>query len=203
MLANAQRMAIPELTRVFGHHGLYLRPLAGMPVDLSGNMLANVLSLHREDDRLAGQLRCRDGELPISSASLSLVYSLFMLETSPEPDACLQEIARSLKPEGVVLLIGLNSWGFGRLRWWLAPGVRCSLPLERMAQDAGLEVVRRLYLGPYWPRANRPSIDQGGNRWLDGFRVASLTVLRRREAALTPLRKTPSTVSLRPGMSTG
>ena len=40
-------------------------------------------------------------------------------------------------------------------------------------------------------------------RWFDRFRVAELVVLRRRDIALTPLRKSMPAVSLRPGMSTG
>ena len=204
MLADVQRMVIPELTRVFGQHGLYLHPSGGLPADLSGNMLANVVSLHRDGGGLAGQLQCLDAELPISTASLSLVYALFMLETSPEPGALLQEIARSLKPEGVALLISLNPWSLAQLRWLLKPArVTSSSSVERLVQDAGLEVIRRQYLGPFWPSASSSISDQGGNRWLDGFRAASLMVLRRREAALTPLRKAVPAVSLRPGMSAG
>ena len=54
LLADVQRMAIPELTRVFGQHGLYLRPLQAHPEELSGNMLAHVICLHRDGQALSG-----------------------------------------------------------------------------------------------------------------------------------------------------
>ena len=204
ILVEVQRMVIPELTRVFGQHGLYLRPSAGLSGDLSGNMLANVVSLYREDDALSGQFRCLDPELPISTASLSLVYSLFMLETSPEPGALLQEIARTLQPEGVVLLISLNPWSLVRLRWLLRSGRALgNSAVQGMARDAGLDVIRHQYLGPCRPGSDGAFAANRRIRWLDGFRAASLLVLRRREAGLTPLRKLSPAVSLRPGMSAG
>ncbi|MFA6985914.1 MAG: methyltransferase domain-containing protein [Arenimonas sp.] len=203
LVGEVQRGALPELTRVFGQYGLYLRPSASLSADLSGNMLANVISLHREGGGLSGQVQCQDGELPISSGSLSLVYALFILDSSPEPTVLLQEFARVLKPEGVALLINWNPWSVAQLRWLRAPGSTSAAWLERQAQDVGLEVARRHHLGPYWPSARTAIDDQGGNGWLDGFRAASLTVLRRREAGLTPLRKAASAVSLRPGMSAG
>lgn len=204
ILTEVQRMVIPELTRVFGQFGLYLRPSADFSADLSGNMLANVISLHREKHGLGGQFKCIDPELPIGSASLSLVYALFMLESSPEPEALLHEIARSLKPEGVALVISLNPWSLVRLRWMLGTGrVIGNSKVERMARDAGLEVVRQQYLGPCRPGSSGSFAANRRIRWLDGFRAASLVVLRRREAGLTPLRKLSPAVSLRPGMSAG
>ncbi len=143
-------------------------------------------------------------ELPVSTSSLSLVYSIFMLESSPEPGALLQEFARSLKPEGVALVISLNPWSLVRLRWLLGTGrVLANSAVERMARDAGLEVMRHQYLGPCRPGGGRQVAANRRVRWLDGFRAASLLVLRRREVGLTPLRKLSPAVSLRPGMSAG
>ena len=167
-------------------------------------MLGNVISLYRQGEALDGQLRCLDAELPVASSSQSLVYSLFMLESSPAPDALMHEIARVLKPEGVALLISLNPMGLARLRWLLQPTRGfAGLAVERLARDAGLEVSRRQYLGPFWPGEGSAITDIGGNRWQDRFRAANLVVLRRREAGLTPLRKASAAVSLRPGMSAG
>src|SRR5687768_12556731 len=99
LVGEAQRQTIPELTRVFGHAGLFLRPFADYPPELSGNMLANVLTLARRGDALAGQWECVDEALPIGTGSLSLVYSLFVVETSPQPEALVREVARILKPD--------------------------------------------------------------------------------------------------------
>jgi hypothetical protein len=108
-----------------------------------------------------------------------------------------------LKPEGVVLVLSLNPWSPAQFRWLKPPASSSSHRLERLAQEAGLEVVRRQFLGPFWP-AGRPASSDPRQRGLsDAFRAARLTVLRRREAALTPLRKAAAPVSLRPGMSAG
>ena len=98
LVQEVQRQAIPELTRVFGHTGLYLRPCPELPEALSGNMLADVLSLKREDGGFGGGLACADAALPLASGSLSLVYALFVLETSPDPAQLLREIARAVLP---------------------------------------------------------------------------------------------------------
>jgi SAM-dependent methyltransferase len=204
LIADVQRMAIPELTRVFGQYGLYLRPSADIPPDLSGNMLNRVLSLQRKDGGFGGQLTCLDGSLPLASGSLSLVYALFVFETSPDPGALMAEIARTLKPEGVALVIGLNPWSPARLRWPTDPLRAASLSwIERLAREAGLEFARSQHLGPFWPRVDASLGGPIDKSWVDGFRAANLAVLRRREAGLTPLRKPQSAARLRPGMSAG
>lgn len=205
MLHEVQRQAIPELTRVFGHTGLYLRPTPALAPVLSGNMLANVVSLHRDGDGLAGDLACRDDQLPICSGCVSLVYGLFVLETSPAPATLLEEMARVLKPEGVAILLTLNPWSPARLRWGfrgLAP--RDPLAVVADAQAAGLEVQRRRCLGPVWSSA--PAVDlaprERDHPWA-GLRMASLVVARRRDPALTPVRAGTAALKFRPGMSAG
>ena len=203
MLADVQRDALPEMTRVFGQHGLYLRPSEVIPGDLSGNMLARVVSLWRSGSGFSGEFSCADPEIPIASASLSLVYALFVVEGAPNPAILLHEFARMLKPEGSVLVLSLNPWSPAQLRWLKPPASSSSNRLERHANDAGLEVVRRQFLGPFWPGRRPLQFDPRERGLLDNFRAARLTVIRRREAALTPLRKAATAVSLRPGMSAG
>lgn len=203
MLADIQRRAIPELTRVYGQYGLYLRPSAEISTELSGNMVGALINLRRQQGQMVGQLRCLDHELPLGSASLSLVYSLFMLETSARPAELMLEIARCLKPEGIVLLIGLNRWSPARLLGGVGQAFRRAASDERLARSAGLDLLRCQHLGPFWPSAQASKSNAAGNGWFDGFRAAHLLVLRRRESALTPLRKAIPAVSLRPGMSAG
>ena len=203
MLADVQRDALPEMTRVFGQHGLYLRPSDAIPADLSGNMLARVVSLWRAGDGFLGEFGCVDREIPIASASLSLIYALFVVEGASSPGVLLHEFARMLKPEGVVLVLSLNPWSPAQFRWIKPPASSSSNRLERLSQEAGLEVVRRQFLGPFWPAGRPANIDPRRHGVADPFRAARLTVLRRREAALTPLRKAVAPVSLRPGMSAG
>jgi len=203
MLADVQRDSLPEMTRVFGQHGLYLRPSEAIAADLSGNMLARVVSLWRSGNGFRGEVDCIDQEFPIASASLSLIYALFVVEAAPSPVVLLHEFARMLKPEGVVLVLSLNPWSPAQFRWLKPPASSSSNRLERLSQEAGLEVVRRQFLGPFWPAGRPASIDPRDRGLTDAFRAARMTVLRRRESALTPLRKASAPVSLRPGMSAG
>jgi SAM-dependent methyltransferase len=166
-------------------------------------MLAGIVSLRRDGSGFSGDLRCLDTEFPLASASLSLIYALFVVEGAPSPSALLHEFARMLKPEGYVLVLSLNPLSPAQLRWLKPPASSSAHRLERWAQDAGLEVVRKQFLGPFWPASSPAATDPRQRSVLDAFRAGRLTVLRRREAALTPLRKAAAAVSLRPGMSTG
>lgn len=205
LLREIQRQAIPELTRVFGHSGLYLRPCAALPETLSGNMLAQVLSLHRDGGRLAGALECEDAALPVASGSLSLAYAVCVLETSPRPESLVGELARVLKPGGVALLLTLNPWGLARLRWSFR-GLEPVDPalLSQWLAGRGLEIERQRWLGPMWspPRATDLQETRPGGL-LSGLRAGHLVVARRREAGLTPLRAGKPAMALQPGMSTG
>lgn len=205
MTQEVQRQAIPELTRVFGHSGLYLRPSGALPQALSGNMLANVLSLHRLGDSFSGDVACHDQGLPVASGCLALVYALFVLESSPDPAALLAESARVLKPDGVALIVSLNPWAPARLRWAFR-GLHCFDPAELAARvrESGLEVMRRRYLGPMW---SPPGAVDVSVRRSDGpaarLRMASLIVARRREPGVTPLRPAAAALKFRPGVTAG
>jgi SAM-dependent methyltransferase len=166
-------------------------------------MLARVVSLWRAGSGFRGDVDCLDAEIPIASASLSLVYALFVVEGSPSPAVLLHEFARMLKPEGVVMVLSLNPWSPAQFRWLKPPASSSSNRLERLAHEAGLDVMRRQFLGPFWPASRPASLDLRQRGLTDAFRAARLTVLRRREAGLTPLRKAAGAVSLRPGMSAG
>jgi SAM-dependent methyltransferase len=203
LLADVQRDALPEMTRIFGTNGLYLRPSSLISPDLSGNLLAKIVSLWRSGPGFRGDLDCLDAEIPLASASLSLIYALFVVEGAASPAVLLHEFARMLKPEGTVLVLSLNPWSPAQLRWLKPPASSSAHRLDRQAQEAGLEVVRRQYLGPFWPALRPLQFDPRQRGLLDGFRAARLTVMRRREAALTPMRKPAAAVSLRPGQSAG
>jgi hypothetical protein len=204
LAAEAQRQTIPELTRVFGHAGLFLRPFVDYPQELSGNMLATVLTLGRQGDALRGQWVCRDEALPIGTASLSLVYSLFALDTSPTPGALLGEIARTLKPEGIAMVVGLNGLSPSRVRWLGRPAGPGLAWVARQAREAGLEVLRRQAVGPIWIGSRGEAAGSGRRpRLLDPLCAAQLLVLRRRETPATPIRAATPVVGLRPGVSPG
>ncbi|KFN50398.1 class I SAM-dependent methyltransferase [Arenimonas composti] len=206
LVHEVQRQVLPELTRVFGHSGLYLRPSDAVPPSLSGNMLAEVVSLHRHEDRFAGDLACRDTALPIAGGSLALAYALFVCETSPDPAALVAELARVLKPDGVAMLVTLNPLAPLRLRWafrGLAPPGRHRL--AALLAAAGLDLERVRHVGPHWAPPSRydPAPPAGSDGPFAGFRMAHLLIARKRDPGITPLRVGAPAVALRPGISPG
>jgi SAM-dependent methyltransferase len=202
---QVQHQAIPELTRVFGHSGLFLRPAAATPAQLSGNMLARVVSLHRSAAGLSGDLLCRDEEIPLATSSLALAYALFVLETSRDAEALVGEIARTLKPEGVLLVVTLNPlspfrvrWAFSGLRAWSDPAVAALL------RQGGLEVRRQRSLGPLWSaRPGEAGFGRDDSRWLSPLRAATLTIAKRRDPAMNPMRQSSPGIRLHTGVSPG
>lgn len=202
MVEAVQRESIPELARVFGHDGLYLRPAAAVSPTLSGNLLANVLSLYRRGSGWDGDLRCDDAALPLISGSQSLAYAAFVLESAREPEVLLSEILRTLKPEGVLLLLTLSPWSLLRMSW-LGRGLRSRSAGDWAALlgDCGFAVERQRALGPYWlPREGRVALREARPGWMDGVRSACLTVARRREAGVTPIRWAVPGLGLAPGV---
>lgn len=204
LVRGVQRQAIPELTRVFGHSGMFLRPSAAVPELLSGNMLAHVVSLHRAGDRFGGAFAAADGRLPVASGSLALAYALFVLESSPDPAALVGEIARVLKPEGTALLLTLNAWAPARLRWGFK-GLHPVSPVDLAGclRGAGLELLRRRPVGPVWAGRDALDVPAAGARLADRLRMATLWVARRREPGLTPLRTRFTPPVFRPGTAAG
>lgn len=205
LMQQFQRQAIPEITRVFGHSGLYLSPGASYPGELSGNMLAQVLSLHRDAKGFAGAVRCDDTQIPITSDSLSLIYSLCVLETSPNPEALFEEMVRCLKPEGVLVLLGLNSMSPTRLRWQ-TKGIKPvgTSRLNLLCSKHGLEINKISQVGPMWlrPQEKLPRY-RAKPGLMNIFYAGHLLVAKKRMAGLTPLRKTSKAYNLNPGVSPG
>lgn len=188
MLAALPSQLAPELARVFGSHGLWLRACEQASATLPAHALTELLALYRDRDHFAGVVRCDDGELPIGSGTQSLIVAAFVLETSPAPSALLAEFARLLRPEGVLLLLTLNPWSLFRLQaQWPRAGVRSSGAWAGQIRATGLEVERQRCLGPCWPPA-QDAVLKGSDGWLPALRLARLTVARRREAGVTPLR---------------
>lgn len=205
LVEAVQREAIPDIMRAFGHDGLYLRPSSAVSATLSGNLLANVLSLHRSGAGWSGELRCDDAALPLLPASQSLVFAAFVLETSNQPSALLAELARVLKPEGVLLLLTLSPWSPLRLSWWgRSLDVRAAGTWERLLDDAGLETELQRPMGPFWlPGEGAATLVEEHASWIDRARAAHLSVARRREGGVTPLRWSTPVLGISPNAGLG
>lgn len=189
LMGAEQRALIPSLTGVFGQAGLYLRPAAGAPPELSGNMLLSVLRLHGSGPLLEGDLRCEADRLPIADDSLSLVYALHAFDTCSDPRALCAEIARVLAPEGVLVVIGLNPFSPWALRWaGRGPRVRAPGPLRGQLGAHGLQVFRRSGLGPVWAMSRQePAAEADGIDWLAPVRAGYALIARKRRSGITPL----------------
>ncbi len=114
LLAWEQAQVDAAVVDLFGFHALQL----GLP-ELAG------LQANRMPHRwLAGrELHCEFDALPFESASLDLVVLPHALELASDPHAVLREVERVLRPEGRVIVFGLNPaslWGLrqklGRMR---------------------------------------------------------------------------------------
>jgi SAM-dependent methyltransferase len=118
LLAWEQAQVDVAVAHLFGFHALQL----GLP-ELHG------LQTNRMPHRwLAGRdpdchLQCEFDALPFENASLDLVLLPHALELAPDAHALLREVERVLRPEGRLIVFGLNPaslWGLrqnlGRLR---------------------------------------------------------------------------------------
>lgn len=201
----AQRQTVPELTRVFGHQGLYLRPGSGVPAALSGNLLGHVVSLYREQQRFSGDFAADDAALPVLSGTQTLVVASFVLETSPDAAALIEEFARVLRPEGNLHVLTLNPWCPRRLQWaWQGVRARSASAWARELQTAGLEVLRQRAIGPWAFQGDNHGLlpDSLGRAW-PAWRLATLTIARRRDPGLTPIRRAVPSIGLPHGLGAG
>lgn len=194
LLQAEQRALIPAITSVFGRSGLYLRPNASAPRELSGNMLLSVLRLHGDGNRYLGDLECEGLRLPLADDSMSLVYALHAFDTCADVAGLAAEVARVLAPEGVAVVVGLNPWSPWLLRWagrgprWQgAAGLRAQLAAQ------GLEVYRRNGVGPVLPLSPvAGNGDRDGRDWLARLRAGYALLARKRRSGMTPLPLSPA-----------
>jgi SAM-dependent methyltransferase len=122
LLAWEQAQVAAAVADRFGFHALQL----GLP-ELPG------LAANRMPHRwVAGvDLQCDFDALPFESASLDLVLLPHALELAADPHALLREVERVLRPEGRLIILGLNPaslWGLRQNLAWLRPRREPYLP---------------------------------------------------------------------------
>ncbi len=127
---HALQLGLPELAGLAAnrmpHRWLALDGSEGARPDTSG--LA------------AAALHCEFDELPFEAASLDLVVLPHALELARDPHQTLREVERVLRPEGRVVILGLNPAGFWGLRQNLGRllrGKNRPLYLPRAAENIG------------------------------------------------------------------
>ena len=130
------------------------RPCVGL--DISRSMLARTAARAREHDQQENLrlVQASGLALPFANASLGAGLSLNVLSHIPDAEATLAELARVIRPGGLLAVNFPNAWSpylpyalgvrlIGRsllrgvpTRWYNPPEVR------RMLEDAGFEIVR-------------------------------------------------------------
>ncbi|NOZ53696.1 MAG: methyltransferase domain-containing protein [Gammaproteobacteria bacterium] len=148
-------------------------------------------------------LRGAPEHLPVASDSLDVLLLSHTLEFTASPHEILREVDRTLIPEGHVVILGFNPWGWWMLwrlilRWrgkppWCGHFIRFSR-LRDWLQLLGFDIVEAhgyFYRPPF---ANKQLMDKlsffekMGSRWWTFFSGAYLIVAKKRVATLTPIR---------------
>jgi len=146
LLAWEQERLDAAVVDLFGFHALQL----GLP-ELSGlqanRMPHRWLALDQLERPLADDapsaaiaLHCEFDELPFESASLDLLVLPHALELARDPHQTLREAERVLRPEGRVVILGLNpasAWGLRQNLGRLLPGRDRRLFLPRAGDFIG------------------------------------------------------------------
>jgi SAM-dependent methyltransferase len=172
-----------------GQAWLRLLPEASWPVAEPAARFSEAFTLVPCIDGWHGAWRADHGRLPLAGGAVSRLDLRFVLESVPEPEALLQECARVLRPEGRLLVFGLNPFGAARLRW-ARHGVRARsrAAVAATLRDAGLDVLTQRTLGPLWgPKGEEAPAGRASR--VNMGRVAWAILATRRLAGLTPVRR--------------
>ena len=187
VVREEMRQAAPELEGTFGRRGLLVRGCRPLPGELQGHRLHTLHDLWLGPEGLEGEFRSDESRLPLCSASMSLVFSLHALECARDPAGLVAECARTLEPDGTMLVLALNPFSPFHLRW-VRQGLQAfsAAQVARMLRSAGLEVHACRPVGVWW-RARDALVDTRTPP-LPALRSSNLLIARRREHGLTPLR---------------
>ena len=199
LLLQAQSAWVERGADGGGQVWLRLLPERDWPVPEPTACFADSWTLALESGRWGGAWRSDLHALPVASAAVSRIDLRFVLETIPSPERLLSECARALRPDGRLLVFGLNPWGVARLRW-ARHGIRAwpHSAVLRLLRAEGLDVVGQRTLGPRW-RSTALDVAPVTSR-VDWGRVAWAVLAVRRDAGLTPLRRPAARWSASPGV---
>lgn len=181
LAASGVALCAPWLRPICGHNALVLQPCA-QGLSLPPLQCAPVYELQRANGRFYGDVIAEDARLPMGNECMALVLAAFVLETAPDPGALIAECARVLVPEGHFAMLALNPFSLARISGiWSGMRLETAATWSAMSGEAGLELIRHQRLGNARPRA---------------LCSVNFMLLRKRRAALTPLRKNAAAVAL-------
>jgi SAM-dependent methyltransferase len=164
-----------------GHNALVLQPCA-QGLALPALQCEPVYQVQRARGRFYGDIIAEDARLPLVNECMALVLAAFVMETAGNPEALIAECERVLVPDGHFAILALNPFAPARLSGvWSGMHLETAATWSAMSGEAGLELIRHEKLGKARPRA---------------LCSVNFLLLRKRKAALTPLRKNASAVAL-------
>lgn len=182
LAAEAARRTEPWLSHFAGHNALVLQPCT-QGLAIPNLQCQPLFRLERANRRFYGDFHAEDFNLPMASDCLALIYAMFVLETSPQPDLLIDEFERLLLAEGHLALLALNPNSPLRLGGkWRGLGLKYATDWINCLNKAGFELLRHERIGEiYRPR---------------GLRSVNFLLARKRRTTFTTIRKQANAVSL-------
>lgn len=198
LLAQQRPLLEAELARLFGGYLVHYGPGVDVPV------AAQIQRSVRVGAPFNGvEIACEEQAWPLSEYAADVVLLQHGLDFSLSPHGLLREAARSVRPGGHLLIVGINPWSAWGLRHLLARDAlrqaRCIAParVSDWLHLLGFALEKRRF-GCYRPplAANRwqsrlAGLESLGNAWQMPGGGFYLLVARKLVVGLRPLRQAP------------
>ncbi len=198
LLAQQRPLLEAELARLFGGYLVHYGPGVDVPV------AAQIQRSVRVGAPFSGvEIACEEQAWPLGEHAADVVLLQHGLDFSLSPHGLLREAARSVRPGGHLLIVGINPWSAWGLRHLLARDAlrqaRCIAParVSDWLHLLGFALEKRRF-GCYRPplAANRwqsrlAGLESLGNAWQMPGGGFYLLVARKLVVGLRPLRQAP------------
>ncbi len=198
LLAQQRPLLEAELARFFGGYLVHYGPGVDVPV------AAQIQRTVRVGAPFSGvEIACEEQAWPLGEHAADVVVLQHGLDFSLSPHGLLREAARSVRPGGHLLIVGINPWSAWGLRHLLARDAlrqaRCIAParVSDWLHLLGFALEKRRF-GCYRPplAANRwqsrlAGLEPLGNAWQVPGGGFYLLVARKLVVGLRPLRQAP------------
>ena len=198
LLAQQRPLLEAELARFFGGYLVHYGPGVDVPV------AAQIQRTVRVGAPFSGvEIACEEQAWPLGEHAADVVVLQHGLDFSLSPHGLLREAARSVRPGGHLLIVGINPWSAWGLRHLLARDAlrqaRCIAParVSDWLHLLGFALEKRRF-GCYRPplAANRwqsrlACLEPLGNAWQMPGGGFYLLVARKLVVGLRPLRQAP------------
>jgi SAM-dependent methyltransferase len=198
LLQEEHRLLEDELTRYFGGYLVHYGPAAAAPPEAE-----QIRCTVRLGAPLPGvDIACDEESWPLGEHAADIVVIQHGLDFSLSPHGLLREAARSVRPGGHLLIVGINPWSiWGARRWFARDGLRkarCISP-KRLCDWLGLLgfALEKRRFGCYRPplkslawQARLARMERWGDAWQMPGAGFYVLVARKLVVGLRPVRQT-------------